>query len=97
MPTVWSSILIPFFSTYGVSFGPLEVGYKATRVFVSGWLEYFGGQGMYWILFNLGKVNQWFQYNNLNVFWGFFFCYVDPASKQSANLYDIYLLLCVQC
>ena len=21
----------------------------------------------------------------------------DPASKQSANLYDIYLLLCVQC
>ena len=24
-------------------------------------------------------------------------CHRDPASKQSANLYDIYLLLCVQC
>jgi len=47
-----------FLSTYGVSFGPLEVGYKATRFFDSGWMEYFGGQGMYWILFNLGNVSQ---------------------------------------
>jgi len=38
---------IPFFSTYGVSFGPLGVGYKATKVFDSGWMEYFGGQGLY--------------------------------------------------
>jgi len=28
----------------------LEVGYRATKVFDSGWLEYFGGQGMYWFL-----------------------------------------------
>jgi hypothetical protein len=35
-----------FFSTYGVSFSPLETGYKATRVFDSGLKEYFGGQGM---------------------------------------------------
>lgn len=27
---------IPFFSTYGVSFLPLGVGYKSTRVFDSG-------------------------------------------------------------
>ena len=27
---------IPFFSTYGVSFSPLDVGYKAGRVFDSG-------------------------------------------------------------
>jgi hypothetical protein len=26
-----------FFSTYGVSFRPLGVGYRATKVFVSGW------------------------------------------------------------
>jgi hypothetical protein len=26
----------PFFSTYGVSFGPLGVGYRATKVFNSG-------------------------------------------------------------
>ena len=39
---------IPFFSsTYGVSFGPLEVGYRVTQVFDSGWIEYFGGQGIY--------------------------------------------------
>jgi len=43
---------VPFFSTYGSSFRPLEVGYRATRVFDSGWIEYFGGQGLYWVLFN---------------------------------------------
>jgi len=36
-----------FFSTYGVSFSPLEVGYRATRVLDSGWIEYFGGQCIY--------------------------------------------------
>jgi hypothetical protein len=34
---------MPFFSINGVSFGPLEVGYKTKRVFDSGWIEYFGG------------------------------------------------------
>nr|YP_009351190.1 NADH dehydrogenase subunit 5 [Atlantitermes snyderi]AQP28820.1 NADH dehydrogenase subunit 5 [Atlantitermes snyderi] len=67
---------MPFFSTYGVSFGPLGVGYRATSVFDSGWMEYFGGQGMYMVLFNLGSVNQWFQYNNLKVFLGFFVMWV---------------------
>nr|AQP29013.1 NADH dehydrogenase subunit 5 [Bulbitermes sp. D TB-2017] len=67
---------MPFFSTYGVSFGPLGVGYSATSVFDSGWMEFFGGQGLYWVLFNLGSVNQWFQYNNLKVFLGFFVMWV---------------------
>nr|WNL54479.1 NADH dehydrogenase subunit 5 [Amitermes cryptodon] len=67
---------MPFFSTYGVSFSPLEVGYSATSAFDSGWMEFFGGQGMYWVLFNLGSVNQWFQYNNLKVFLGFFVMWV---------------------
>nr|WNL53790.1 NADH dehydrogenase subunit 5 [Nasutitermes sp. 1 MLW-2023a]WNL53803.1 NADH dehydrogenase subunit 5 [Nasutitermes sp. 1 MLW-2023a] len=67
---------MPFFSTYGVSFGPLEAGYSATSVFDSGWMEFFGGQGLYWVLFNLGSVNQWFQYNNLKVFLGFFVMWV---------------------
>jgi hypothetical protein len=35
----------------------------------------FGGHGLYWVLFNLGRVNHWFQYNHLKVFLGFF-CYV---------------------
>nr|WMY24151.1 NADH dehydrogenase subunit 5 [Coarctotermes sp. F MLW-2023a]WMY24157.1 NADH dehydrogenase subunit 5 [Coarctotermes sp. E MLW-2023a] len=67
---------MPFFSTYGVSFVPLGAGYKATSVFDSGWMEFFGGQGLYWVLFNLGKVNQWFQYNNLSVFLGFFVMWI---------------------
>nr|YP_009351437.1 NADH dehydrogenase subunit 5 [Termes comis]AQP29596.1 NADH dehydrogenase subunit 5 [Termes comis] len=73
---VGSMWFMPFFSTYGVSFRPLDVGYGATSVFDSGWMEYFGGQGLYWVLFNLGKVNQWFQYNNLKVFLGFFVMWV---------------------
>ena len=36
--------MIPFFSTYGLSVSPLEVGYRTTRVFDSGWMEYFGGR-----------------------------------------------------
>nr|QXT44070.1 NADH dehydrogenase subunit 5 [Apicotermitinae gen. D sp. CAM075]QXT44369.1 NADH dehydrogenase subunit 5 [Apicotermitinae gen. D sp. CMRT020] len=67
---------MPFFSTYGVSFAPLGVGYDATSIFDSGWMEYFGGQGMYWVLFSLGSVNQWFQYNSLSVFLGFFVMWV---------------------
>jgi hypothetical protein len=47
-----------FFSTYGVSFGPLGFGYKSMRVFDSSWMEYFGGRGLYWVLFNLSRVNQ---------------------------------------
>jgi len=49
------SLLMFFF------FGTLGVGYKATRVFDSVWIEYFGGQILYLVLFNLGIVNQWFQ------------------------------------
>ena len=66
---------IPFLSTYSVSFWPLEVGYRTTRVFDSGWIEYFGGQGVYWF-FNFSRVNQCFQYNGLRVFWGFFVMWV---------------------
>nr|YP_009351333.1 NADH dehydrogenase subunit 5 [Crenetermes albotarsalis]AQP29293.1 NADH dehydrogenase subunit 5 [Crenetermes albotarsalis] len=73
---VGSMWFMPFFSTYGVSFGPLGVGYGMTSVFDSGWMEYFGGQGLYWVLFNLGKVNQWFQYNSLKMFLGFFVMWI---------------------
>nr|AQP29893.1 NADH dehydrogenase subunit 5 [Microtermes sp. BDIT020] len=67
---------MPFLSTYSVSFWPLEVGYGSTSVYDSGWMEYFGGQGIYWVLFNFGSVNQWFQYNSLKVFLGFFVMWV---------------------
>jgi hypothetical protein len=35
-----------FLFTYGVPFGPLGAGYRETRIFDSGWIEYFGGQGL---------------------------------------------------
>jgi hypothetical protein len=57
-------------------FGLLEVGYRATRVFYSGWIEYFGGQGLNWVLLNLDKVNQWFHYN-LKLFLGVFVMWID--------------------
>nr|WNL53881.1 NADH dehydrogenase subunit 5 [Microtermes sp.] len=67
---------MPFLSTYSVSFWPLEVGYDSTSVYDSGWMEYFGGQGVYWFLFNFSSVNQWFQYNSLSVFLGFFVMWI---------------------
>lgn len=67
---------MPFLSTYGISFWPLEAGYSTTRVFDFGWMEYFGGQGVYWFFFNFSRVNQWFQYNGLRVFLGFFVMWV---------------------
>jgi hypothetical protein len=35
----WLYVIYTFFTTYGVSFCPLEVSYRATRVFDSGWME----------------------------------------------------------
>nr|YP_009351554.1 NADH dehydrogenase subunit 5 [Odontotermes longignathus]AQP29867.1 NADH dehydrogenase subunit 5 [Odontotermes longignathus] len=67
---------MPFLSTYGVSFWPLEVGYSSVSVFDFGWMEYFGGQGIYWASFNLSSANQWFQYNGLSVFLGFFVMWI---------------------
>ena len=46
--------------------------FPSSELFDSSWMEYFGGQGLYWVLFNLSKVNQWFQNNSLKVFLGFF-------------------------
>jgi hypothetical protein len=42
------------FSAYGVSLGPLGAGNRATRFFDFGWIDCFGGQGLYWVLFNSG-------------------------------------------
>nr|AQP27060.1 NADH dehydrogenase subunit 5 [Odontotermes sp. BDIT086] len=67
---------MPFLSTYGVSFWPLEVGYSTVKVFDFGWMEYFGGQGIYWASYNLSSVNQWFQYNGLSIFLGFFVMWI---------------------
>jgi hypothetical protein len=56
--SIW---FMTFFCTYGVSFGPLGIGYRATSFFDFGWMKYFGGHDLYWVPFNLGSVNYWFQ------------------------------------
>nr|AIY62082.1 NADH dehydrogenase subunit 5 [Parrhinotermes browni] len=63
---------MPFFSTYGVSCVPLSFGYYSMKILDFGWLEVFGGQGLYWLLMKLSSCNQWFQFSGLNIFLSFF-------------------------
>nr|UZC33341.1 NADH dehydrogenase subunit 5 [Mastotermes darwiniensis] len=63
---------MPYISTYSLSSAPLVVGYQTLKIFDSGWSEYFGGQGLYWFMMSLGKVNQWWQLNNMKFFLMFF-------------------------
>nr|AIY62147.1 NADH dehydrogenase subunit 5 [Glyptotermes sp. C TB-2014] len=63
---------MPYFSTYGVSLSPLQLGYNSLSTSDLGWAEQVGGQGMYWVLMNMSSINQWWQYNNLKMFLGFF-------------------------
>lgn len=67
--SIWN---MPYISTFGVSFFPLQLGYNSLKSFDGGWNEYFGGQGLYNSLIFLGKINQWWQYNNLKTFFLFF-------------------------
>lgn len=71
--SIW---FIPYLSTYGLSNLPLYLGYKSYKVFDSGWREYFGGQGIYILFMYIGKVNQWWQYNNLKFFLIFFVIWI---------------------
>lgn len=73
MGSIW---FIPYISTYGISNIPLFLGYKSYRVFDSGWREYFGGQGIYILFIYIGKINQWWQYNNLKFFLIFFVIWI---------------------
>nr|YP_010946694.1 NADH dehydrogenase subunit 5 [Malaccina sinica]WGO57412.1 NADH dehydrogenase subunit 5 [Malaccina sinica] len=70
---VGSMWYMPYIFTYGVSFFPLLVGYKCYKMFDSGWSEYFGGQGLFYVLLKLSEVNQWWQFNSLKLFLMLFF------------------------
>nr|WHM51817.1 NADH dehydrogenase subunit 5 [Stolotermes victoriensis] len=69
---VGSMWFMPFISTYGVAISPLLVGFNSYSSLDCGWSELFGGQGSFWVFIQLGKVNQWWQYNSLSVFLLFF-------------------------
>lgn len=67
---------IPYIFTYGVSYYPLIIGYNSLKSFDGGWNEYFGGQGLFYILIKLSGINQWWQYNNLKIFILFFVIWI---------------------
>nr|URX52670.1 NADH dehydrogenase subunit 5 [Glyptotermes nr. iridipennis] len=63
---------MPYFSTYGVTFTPLLLGYDSLKTSDLGWAERLGGQGIFWFLMYMSSINQWWQYNSLKVFFMFF-------------------------
>nr|UQJ75099.1 NADH dehydrogenase subunit 5 [Comatermes perfectus] len=67
---------MPYFSTYGVSMPPLLLGYNSLKGSDLGWVEHLGGQSIYWLLIYLSGINQWWQYNNLSIFFMFFVTWV---------------------
>lgn len=65
MGSMW---FLPFISTYGVSYLPLNLGGQAVKSFDHGWSEYFGGQGVFKLLGNWSGINQWWQNNDLKTY-----------------------------
>nr|WGO57958.1 NADH dehydrogenase subunit 5 [Hemithyrsocera vittata] len=59
---------MPYIFTYGISLYPLIIGYNVLKTFDSGWNEYFGGQGLFYIFMKMSSVNQVVQYNNVKMF-----------------------------
>lgn len=65
---IGSMWFLPFISTYGVSYVPLNLGGQAVKSFDHGWREYFGGQGLFQLLGNWSGINQWWQNNDLKTY-----------------------------
>nr|UOU84896.1 NADH dehydrogenase subunit 5 [Rhamphomyia geniculata] len=59
---------MPFISTYGIIFYPLNLGSYVVKSFDQGWSEFFGAQQLYNILVNYSKMNQMLQNNNLKIY-----------------------------
>nr|YP_010946291.1 NADH dehydrogenase subunit 5 [Allacta robusta]WGO57009.1 NADH dehydrogenase subunit 5 [Allacta robusta] len=63
---------MPYIFTYGISLYPLLLGYNLSSTLDSGWIEYFGGQGLIYLLMMFSKFNQLIQFNSLKLFMTFF-------------------------
>nr|QNV11697.1 NADH dehydrogenase subunit 5 [Rhamphomyia barbata] len=59
---------MPFISTYGIIFYPLNLGGYVAKSFDQGWSEFFGAQQMYNNLIKYSKMNQILQNNNLKIY-----------------------------
>nr|YP_010545639.1 NADH dehydrogenase subunit 5 [Haematopota turkestanica]UYG48422.1 NADH dehydrogenase subunit 5 [Haematopota turkestanica] len=59
---------MPYISTYGIIYSPLNLGNIVVKSFDQGWSEYFGGQNLYNNLTKYSKLNQIVQNNNLKIY-----------------------------
>nr|QLY89498.1 NADH dehydrogenase subunit 5 [Empis livida] len=59
---------MPYLSTYGIIFYPLNLGGYVYKSFDQGWSEYFGAQQLYNYLVSMSKLNQSIQNNNLKIY-----------------------------
>nr|AHG53707.1 NADH dehydrogenase subunit 5 [Drosophila yakuba] len=59
---------MPYISTYGMIFYPLNYGQLVVKSFDQGWSEYFGGQHLYYKLSNYSKTLFLMHNNNLKIY-----------------------------
>jgi NADH-ubiquinone oxidoreductase chain 5 len=59
---------MPFISTIGVVFFPINTGFKIFKRLDQGWIEYFGIQQFFMYFIKISKINLLFQYNNLKIY-----------------------------
>nr|QXG19486.1 NADH dehydrogenase subunit 5 [Drosophila planitibia] len=65
MGSMW---FMPFMSTYGIIFYPLNLGQIVSKSFDQGWSEYFGGQHLYNKLMNYSQTLFLMHNNNLKIY-----------------------------
>lgn len=63
--SIW---FMPFISTIGVVFFPVNFGLKIFKSLDQGWIEYFGIQQFFKYFVEISKLNLFFQYNNLKIY-----------------------------
>nr|YP_010691310.1 NADH dehydrogenase subunit 5 [Drosophila neocordata]WBU93960.1 NADH dehydrogenase subunit 5 [Drosophila neocordata] len=59
---------MPYMSTYGIIFYPLNYGQIVVKSFDQGWSEYFGGQHLYQKLINYSRILFFMHNNNLKIY-----------------------------
>nr|YP_010621181.1 NADH dehydrogenase subunit 5 [Sargus mactans]WBF90460.1 NADH dehydrogenase subunit 5 [Sargus mactans] len=59
---------MPYISTYGVIYYPLNIGKVSYKGLDQGWSEYFGSQMIYYLLTKYSKYYQLFQNNSLKLY-----------------------------
>nr|ADW41449.1 NADH dehydrogenase subunit 5 [Drosophila americana] len=65
MGSMW---FMPYMSTYGIIFYPLNYGQIVSKSFDQGWSEYFGGQHLYQKLLNYSQTLFLIHNNNLKIY-----------------------------